>query len=233
MRIQEIGRLALVILITISTRSSASGQVSPPSKPASPAPLRDLFQELDTNGDRVISVDEIPARGQAAFQTLLRYGDRDHDGKLAAEEFRDLMQRVGQNRAALATPAQLKRRFAMLDANKDGKLDGKELPGGPARLQRLDRDGDGFVSREEFLAMNQNRAGARPNPAADPAAAGPLQRRLKAMDKNGDQRISRDEFTGIPARFDRLDTNHDGFLDSADRPGPAAQPGEAKGKPKS
>ena len=41
--------------------------------------------------------------------------------------------------------------------------------------------------------------------------------RLRAMDKNGDGRISRDEFTGRPAAFDRLDANHDGYLDRADR----------------
>jgi hypothetical protein len=49
------------------------------------------------------------------------------------------------------------------------------------------------------------------------------------MDKNGDGRVSRDEFTGRPAMFDRVDTNHDGFLDSADHlRGPDA---EAVNKP--
>jgi Ca2+-binding EF-hand superfamily protein len=216
----EIGRLLVSALVGLSlgASSTASGQAVP--KQANPAPLRELFLELDTNGDRVVSPDEVPDRGHAAFQTLLKHGDRDRDGRLSAEEYRDLMQRAGQARAGLATPEQRQRRFAQIDANHDGKLDGKELPGGPARLRLLDRDGDGSVSRDEFVAMSPNPAGPRANPAA-----GPLLRRLQAMDKDGDHRISREEFTGVPARFDRLDTNHDGFLDQADRPDAGSGPG--------
>jgi hypothetical protein len=55
------------------------------------------------------------------------------------------------------------------------------------------------------------------------------------MDKNGDGRISRDEFTGQPAMFDRLDLNHDGYLDQSDRrqgPGGTAKKADAAKSPK-
>ena len=39
-----------------------------------------------------------------------------------------------------------------------------------------------------------------------------LRRRLVAMDKNQNQQISRDEWTRRPQIFDRIDSNHDGFL---------------------
>jgi len=54
---------------------------------------------------------------------------------------------------------------------------------------------------------------------------------MMAMDKDGDMRVSREEFQGRPRAFARLDTNHDGFVDRADRRGKggkAASPGEPK-----
>jgi Ca2+-binding EF-hand superfamily protein len=36
------------------------------------------------------------------------------------------------------------------------------------------------------------------------------------MDKNKDKKISRDEFPGPPQFFDRIDENHDGFIDEAE-----------------
>ena len=50
--------------------------------------------------------------------------------------------------------------------------------------------------------------------------------RLRAMDKDGDGRVSREEFTGRPAMFDRLDANHDGFLDPSDRSEPKVRAGK-------
>jgi hypothetical protein len=151
----------MMTILVGSERSSALGQVLP--RPQATAPLRELFLDLDSNGDRVISSDEVPAKGRAAFQTLLEYGDLDHDGKLSADEFRSVLERANRNRP-VASPEQRQRRFAQLDANGDGKLDEKELPGGPARLQRFDRDGDGFLSREEFLAMSPPGPAQRPKP---------------------------------------------------------------------
>lgn len=36
-----------------------------------------------------------------------------------------------------------------LDANRDGIIDSEELSNAPALLRKLDRDGDGKLSREE------------------------------------------------------------------------------------
>jgi Ca2+-binding EF-hand superfamily protein len=187
-------------------------------------PLRDLFLDLDANADRVIERNEVPEAGQKAFDTLLKYGDRNHDGKLEAEEYRDLLQKVSWNR--IMSPEQREQRFKSWDKNQDGKIDREEFPNGQARFAQLDRDGDGFLSRDEIPWLNPAAAGQSlaQNPPGGPPRAGQFQQRLKRMDTNGDGRVSRDEFTGRHAMFDRLDTNHDGYIDRADQPrGPEAE----------
>lgn len=94
-------------------------------------------------------------------------------------------------------------RFDRMDANRDGAIDRDELAGlcrraatpgaaqsGPGRacgarlLERADRDGDGRVSREEFMS--------RPHPGFDRA------------DLNQDGRLTAEELAALPARPCRM-----------------------------
>lgn len=71
------------------------------------------------------------------------------------------------------TPEQRQARFVAADANKDGKLDKAEFVSSlPERAQamadqiwssRVDQDGDGFVTKEQFMAlrMGQGPGGGR------------------------------------------------------------------------
>jgi hypothetical protein len=68
------------------------------------------------------------------------------------------------------TPEQRAARFDAADANKDGKLDKAEFTASlPERAQanadmmwgRIDADGDGFVTKDQFMAM---RRGGGPQP---------------------------------------------------------------------
>ena len=118
--------------------------------------------ELDANNDRVIERAEVPEAGRKAFERLLNHGDTNHDGKLEAEEFRDLLQKVDWRRAV--PPEQLEKRFKNLDRNEDGKLDRQEFQGGPARFSQLDRNGDGFLSRDEIPWLNPNAATGKTAP---------------------------------------------------------------------
>lgn len=63
--------------------------------------------------------------------------------------------------------------FEMRDQNRDGVLKGDEIPEQMAgRLEQIDSDGDGAVSREEMeRAMARMRDGGR-GPGRGPGAAG-------------------------------------------------------------
>jgi Ca2+-binding EF-hand superfamily protein len=139
-----------------------------PKKAGSPTPFQDLFVELDTNGDRVIELSEVPESAHAAFHRLLKHGDSNHDGKLEATEYRDLLLKVNFN--AALTPEERERRFKSLDKNGDGKLDRQEFQGGAARFDLLDRNGDGFLGRDELPWMNPAAGAGRPGPQAKQAA---------------------------------------------------------------
>ena len=143
---------ALLFILVAAT--IAPGQT--PQRQPSPTPFRDLFMELDANNDRVIERSEVPEAGRKAFDRLLNHGDANHDGKLEAEEFRSLLQKVDWSRAA--SPEQLEKRFKNLDRNEDSKLDRQEFQGGPARFSLLDRNGDGYLSRDEIPWLNPSKA---------------------------------------------------------------------------
>lgn len=113
-------------------------------------PLR--FDAMDANGDGEISRDEMAGLRAARFEQT----DANGDGALSLEELE------AEARARAATHAE--RMMARLDANEDGKLSPEELaeaPGPDWRFQRMDRDGDGVVSKREFDAMQDRWAKRR------------------------------------------------------------------------
>ena len=132
-------------------------------------------------------------------------------------------------RAALQT--MLEQRFDAMDANHDGTLtpDERRAAFAQRRTQRrdaafakLDSNHDGSISRAEFDAARPER------PARMDAAAGhnwrqrgmwhgaAMMRGEFAAFRN--QPVTRTQFVeaGL-ARFDRVDTNHDGVISSAER----------------
>jgi Ca2+-binding EF-hand superfamily protein len=176
----------------------------------------ELFQQLDANGDMVIDRGEVPASGLAAFETLVKNGDTNKDGKIDREEYRALVTSLRDSFGSLTS------RFAEVDRNSDGKIGKDEFRGPEPLFARIDADGDGFITRDE-AAKFQPAQGAG-------AGAGMIAGRILSMDKNNDGKVSRDEFTGIPANFDRWDANKDGFISRDEIPGGAAAAvGPAKG----
>jgi Ca2+-binding EF-hand superfamily protein len=89
----------------------------------------------------------------------------------------------------------VEKRMKRLDINNDGVISRDEWKGKPEAFDRIDKDGDDSLTREEF--------GNAPRPRAG---------RLKQMDANNDGKISREEWKGAPKRFDRLDADGDGAI---------------------
>lgn len=122
------------------------------------APFRELFVELDVNRDRAIERDEVPPSGRAAFDRLLRRADLNHNGKLEAGEYRDLLldlRDFGQLVRKKAVD-----RFNAMDRDHDGKVSREEFTGPRPRFDVLDRNGDGQITEQEFFSPIGARAQA-------------------------------------------------------------------------
>ena len=115
-----------------------------------------------------------------------------------------------------------------LDVDQDGIVSPSEISGAPAQLRKLDKNGDGKLTRDEAgLQMGRGggfggrggdgggRGGGRGEeeaPAPAPSAA-ELTETLMMFDANKNGKLEKSE---VPERmqgmFDRGDTNHDGIL---------------------
>jgi len=89
-----------------------------------------------------------------------------------------------------------------LDKNGDGKISRDEWTRNPKAFDRMDANKDGLVTRDEAEAAFKQRAERREK----------SEQAFAAMDKDHDGKISRSEWTGKPKAFDRLDLNHDGVI---------------------
>ena len=111
---------------------------------------RPSFEELDTNADGKITLEEMQARGAARFAET----DTNGDGLLSAEEMLAAHDNAKERR--------VNRMIEMRDANGDGQLSMEEMrpkeakEGGKSRggrmFERFDTDNDGAVTKAEFDA---------------------------------------------------------------------------------
>jgi hypothetical protein len=166
--------LPLVLISSLALAASA-----PPKDAKRPAeaknPYVERFKQLDRNGDGYVTLDEWPLDA-ASFRIV----DRDHDGRLSPGELlepsilRDVPapyqvprlefhHEPPQNHTAQgagirpleslwspwATP-QDRVRFQVLDRNHDDRLSRGEWMGSITTFGRLDVNGDGFITPNEW-----------------------------------------------------------------------------------
>jgi Ca2+-binding EF-hand superfamily protein len=159
---------------------------------------------LDADQDNVISAAEIENAPEALWKL-----DRNHDGKLTAEECGlkadPSLEGLPLGRVRLAF-MRVHPVLAALDTNHDGEISESEIRNAAAALRTLDSNGDGKLEEREVL----------PDQAVLMASSIML-----LLDKNGDGRISHDERKGaVAARFrdvlERADRDGKGFLTEDD-----------------
>jgi Ca2+-binding EF-hand superfamily protein len=105
--------------------------------------------------------------------------------------------------------ADAKDQFTRADTNGDGYLKGDEIPKG--WLERYDMDGDGRISRAEFMEISERPPKLRHlTPMRDPIARARFD--MASFDKNKDGLIQKEEYPGDQVKFRAFDKNKDGAL---------------------
>jgi Ca2+-binding EF-hand superfamily protein len=115
--------------------------------------------------------------------------------------------------------------FAMMDVNKDGRLDQADRVAHESAMRdehfsKLDTNKDGSISRAEFDAGHSG--GADGDRHQGPGMGGErmagMMMMMQMADANKDQAISREEFTAAHLKhFEMSDTNKDGRLTPQER----------------
>ncbi len=106
-------------------------------------------------------------------------------------------------------------RFAALDHNGDGYLDKSEVSGKLAEnFDKIDANHDGKLSRDELRAAWKAHRGGHHHGHHGHHGH---HMGLAAFDTDHDGRVSLAEFNAaMKMHFDRLDTNHDGYIDGSE-----------------
>jgi Ca2+-binding EF-hand superfamily protein len=197
--------------------------------------FRRKFQEMDADGDGKVSQAEWkgPPEGFARL-------DKNADGVLDAGDMRGP---GGPGGPGGGMGLELvKRRWAEMDADGDGKLTPAEWKG-EQPFERVDADKDGVLTEADLKAMleafgrggtggagkgqdgapgNPGEAGGPGKAGKGPGADGPDM--LRRFDHDRDGRVTREQFPGSDERFAALDKNGDGVLTLDDFPAPPVAP---------
>jgi hypothetical protein len=107
-----------------------------------------------------------------------------------------------------------------LDVNHDGIISADEIANAPAALKTLDKNGDGQLTKDEYMPPPPPRRDGDTNAPAGPPPGDsqngrhhrPVPPIIAALDTNGDGIISADEIANASASLLKLDKNGDGQL---------------------
>ncbi|MEP6939503.1 MAG: EF-hand domain-containing protein [Rudaea sp.] len=179
-----------------------------------------LVRRLDAAAKGYVTAEDFAVAAQKRFASI----DTQGTGKLTFEQF------------SAARPGRLEHlAFAVQrtdgGAGAAGTHTGFHEKFAQAAFAQLDANGDGVVTRDEFVAAAKARFSALDAShtgqltAAQIAKSPTAQQRdlkfadhiVKKLDTNGDGSVSLDEYlAGAKARFSRLDRGGDGYLDAGD-----------------
>lgn len=233
------------------TRSEATGRWTPL--------LERMLAQADGNKNGQLDPREI-AEGAVRLGTVAQLAVRRLGIDVAAElaklkpDERSRIERMGDlgQGGVLADPARAAEAFDQLDADGDGFIGADEVPAQLAErfgqaVARADRDGDGKLSRREWLAISRRLAASQQPPADPQATRQTVRRLLNRFDRNGDGRLTEAEAPPrLAENFARADADGDGQLGPQElariaemlqqagrgqRPAPPATPRSEAGQP--
>ncbi|HEY3860849.1 MAG TPA: EF-hand domain-containing protein [Verrucomicrobiae bacterium] len=151
-------------LLVLAAWAAAAQPDGPPPGPGDgprhhPHPL--ILRALDTNGDGIIDANEI-ANAPAALKAL----DKNGDGQLTLDEFigpwaKGTNEPPNGRRPGHHPPPPLPLVKA-LDVNSNGIIDADEIANASAELLKLDKNGDGQLTPDEFLPPRPEFGGGPP-----------------------------------------------------------------------
>lgn len=117
-------------------------------------PPHERMVEADTNGDGVITLDEIQARETEQFANV----DANGDGRVEAAEMLAFQEARREEARLERENRRAARMIEHLDADGDGALSAEEFTSRPRQMfARLDTNSDGQISAEEREAMREMR----------------------------------------------------------------------------
>jgi Ca2+-binding EF-hand superfamily protein len=117
--------------------------------------IRRELTATDTNGDHMLSMEEVTAKQKKDFTRA----DANGDEQLDSEELTRALVRLFKPGASI--PPEIMERFKAADANGDGKLSEEEAPDRlKQNFDRFDANGDGAVDLEELSLVLAARARA-------------------------------------------------------------------------
>lgn len=149
MKIARTGLLIVIVLALCALGAVAKPGGCPKGPPPGPRPVPPLVVALDANADGTIDANEI-ANAPASLLTL----DKNGDGVLTRDELRPgPPDGKGKGKGAGCKgpggPGKCPL-VAALDTNADGTIDANEIANASASLLKLDKNGDGVLTRDEY-----------------------------------------------------------------------------------
>lgn len=146
--------IAAVVAVSVARPATVSTALPPDPEPTlerqvgavQRARLGAAYEQLDVDGDGRVSLQEYTPDGSLAARFAER--DLDADGFIDAAERRDWQRDNGQASERFKRWSQVG--IAVHDQDGDDALSAAEFPGPPEAFGRLDRDGDGRLTRQEL-----------------------------------------------------------------------------------